>query len=594
MQYASPGQINFIVPAHIGTGMANVVVGTGFGQLNGSMRVGPAGPGLFACNGMGGGEGAMLHGTMWRRGPFSTTTDGQPTPVSIFVTGLDLSAKPTVTVGGILVEVIWYGNAPGYTGLQQMNVVLPPNLTGVGRVPVTVTSDGQASNVTFIDILPTTAMMQGMPGWGLGMTVRENFRRSRQVSFLAYNPTNNTVLVTDENDDAIRVISLASKSTVATITLPEGAEAQAIAVNGAGNLAGVTLNAKAAVALLDLTRNTVASIIGTGYFPSRLVFSGTNLLVTNAGGGTVSVIDTNTRTVARTVPVGFGPHGIDAGGNVAVVANTQGGSLSLIDLADYTVSEVALSAGSRPYEVALSATLRKAVVTTPMSNGFLILNLDTRAITPVETGVWKAMGPGAAVIHNNLAFIANQMTASITVADLNAAVVVKTFPVDPGPRALALNAAGNQLLVLSQATGALGIVDLASYGIIDRISAVETGRPGTWIMPVIFSISPDSAQAGAAPFTLTIAGAKLQGVKEIDFHFFGGRMMGSGMMGGGNRGEDPNIKVSGVQVNAAGTQLTATVEILAAAVAGQRAVRLETDRGEIMGPMSGSVFTVTK
>lgn len=593
MHYVSPGQINFIVPRSMGAGMATVVVATGSGQLTGSMRIGPAGPGIFTVNGMGVGEGAMLHGAMWRRGPFSVTTAGQPTPVSIFVTGLDLSAKPVVTVGGIPVEVLWFGEAPGYPGLQQINIMLPSGMAGVGRVPVAVTSAGQTSNVVFMNVLPTTAMMQGMPGWGPGMLIQENMRRGREASSLAFNRANNTVLVADEDGDAIRIISLTSKSIVATIPLPDGAEAHGVAVNEAGTLAAVALSAKASVALIDLARNTVALVIGTGYFPSRLAFSGASLLVTNTASGTVSVIDTVSRTVARTVPVGFGPFGIAAGAGIAVVANMQGGTLSVINLSDYAVSEVALPAGSRPHEVALAPALRKAVITTPMSNGFLILDLDSRALTAVETGVWNAMGPGAVAAHNNLAFIANQMTAGITVADLNTATVVRTFPVDPGPRALAVNPTANQLLVLSQATGVLAVVDLGAYRIVDRINAVETAKQGRWILPVIFSINPTSGQAGGAPFTLTVAGANLETVKEIEFHLAGG-MMGGGMMGGGTSTEDPNIRVSNVQVDAAGTRLTATVQILAAAAPGPRAIRLETDRGEVMGPMFYAVFTVVR
>ena len=70
------------------------------------------------------------------------------------MTGLDLSSPPTVSVGGMAANVMWYGNAPGYVGLQQINVNLPPGVAGVGRIPVTVTSNGQTSNVTFMEVLP--------------------------------------------------------------------------------------------------------------------------------------------------------------------------------------------------------------------------------------------------------------------------------------------------------------------------------------------------------------------------------------------------------------------------------------------------------
>lgn len=596
MHYVSPGQVNFIVPEHLGPGTANVVLNNSSGVLNGSMMIGRSGPGIFAMSGMGVGEGAFLHGMMWQRGPFSVTTNGQPTPIAIYMTGLDLSTPPTVMIGGVPAEVTFHGNAPGYVGLQQVNCVLPQNIAGAGQVPVTVMSSGQTSNAVHMTLLPTTAMMTGMPGWGSGMMIGENSPRSHEISYLAHNPANNTVLVSDENDDVVRVISLTSNTTAATITLPAGSVANAIAVEPTGRYAAIALSAKASVALVDLSTNQAVAVIGTGYYPSHVAFAGTNLLVTNSASGTVSVIDLNSRTASRTVNVGFGPSGIAAAGNLAVVANMQGGSVSLINLADFSVSTVSLPLGSRPHEVAISTATNQAVITNPMSNGALLLNLGTKAITPVDIGFWNAMGPGAVATNGSLAFIASQMTASVTVLDVGSAKVLKTFSVDPGPRALAVNPAKDQLLVLAEGTGTLDVVDLGSYGVVTRINAGETHRQGTWNMPLITSITPNSAAVGST-FTLTIIGSNFQGVKEIEFHQAGSSHggTGEGMMGGGTGmggDDDSNIKVSNVQVTSDGTRITATVQILATAAAGSRQVRLETNWGEV-GMMFNSLFTVT-
>lgn len=600
MQYVSPGQINLIVPQNMGPGTANIVVNNGSQIMNGSMTIGQSGPGTFAMNGMGVGEGAMLNGMIWQPGPFSTTTNGQPTAIAMYVTGLDLSSTPTVSIGGMPASVMWFGNAPGYAGLQQINVSLPSGAAGVGRVPVTVTSNGQTSNVTFMQVLPTTAMMQGMPGWGAGMMIGDNMARGHELSYMAFTSASNSALVTDENDDVVRVISLDSGSTTATITLPSGSQAHVIAVNPAGTLAAVALSAKASVALIDLSQKQVVSVIGTGNYPSHLAFSGSNLLVANEASGTVSVIDTNAKIVVQTVTVGLGPSGIAATANQAVVANMQAGTVSMINLANYAVSNVTLPAGTRPYEVAISTAANKALISTPMSNGFLVLDLGTGAVTPVDTSVWNAMGPGAVVTNGNLAFIANMMTASITVVDLAGGKVVKTFTVDPGPRALAVNTAKNQLLVLAEGTGTLDVVDLGSYSITTRLDAGGTERQGNWPLASISSMAPNTAAAGAT-LALTITGTNLQGVTGLEFDLTGAQSggPGGGMMGGGGMGqgmgtEDPNIKVSNVQVNSAGTQITVSVQILSAAAAGTRQVRLETDHGEVMGPMFSSFFTVTR
>jgi hypothetical protein len=77
-----------------------------------------------------------------------------------------------------------------------------------------------------------------------------------------------------------------------------------------------------------------------------------------------------------------------------------------------------------------------------------------------------------------------------------------------------------------------------------------------------------------------------------------GTGMGGGMMGGGPGSgigqADTNVKVSNIQVNSAGTQITASVRILPAAAVGPRQVRLQTGYGTVMGMVTSSPFNVTK
>jgi DNA-binding beta-propeller fold protein YncE len=189
------------------------------------------------------------------------------------------------------------------------------------------------------------------------------------------------------------------------------------------------------------------------------------------------------------------------------------------------------------------------------------------------------------------------MTASVTVVDLAAGKVLKTFPVDPGPGAVSVNPSKNQLLVLCEGTGTLDVVDLTSYAIVTRLNAGATERQGQWTLPLISSVTPNTAAVGAT-FDLNIAGSGFQGVNDLRFYLIGsgsGGMMGGGMGSGMGMGsEDLNMKVSNVQVNAAGTQVTASVQILPAATSGVRQIRLQTNQGEVIGMMVNSLFTVTK
>ena len=65
MQYAGPGQMNFVVPQSIGAGNASVLIDNGSQVITGSMMIGPAGPGVFSQDGTGMGDGAMLLSTTW-------------------------------------------------------------------------------------------------------------------------------------------------------------------------------------------------------------------------------------------------------------------------------------------------------------------------------------------------------------------------------------------------------------------------------------------------------------------------------------------------------------------------------------------------
>ena len=56
---------------------------------------------------------------------------------------------------------------------------------------------------------------------------------------------------------------------------------------------------------------------------------------------------------------------------------------------------------------------------------------------------------------------------------------------------------------------------------------------------------------------------------------------------------DTNINVSNMQASSAGTQITASVQILPAATLGPRQVRLQTSYGTVMGMATNSPFNVT-
>ncbi|HEX8998786.1 MAG TPA: hypothetical protein VGB07_02730, partial [Blastocatellia bacterium] len=58
----------------------------------------------------------------------------------------------SVSIGGINTEVLFAGAAPGFAGLDQINVRVPRSLAGRGEVDVTLAADGHTANKVRINI----------------------------------------------------------------------------------------------------------------------------------------------------------------------------------------------------------------------------------------------------------------------------------------------------------------------------------------------------------------------------------------------------------------------------------------------------------
>jgi hypothetical protein len=111
-------------------------------------------------------------------------------------------------------------------------------------------------------------------------------------------------------------------------------------------------------------------------------------------------------------------------------------------------------------------------------------------------------------------------------------------------------------------------------------------------LPAVQSLAPSSAKIGTTA-VISITGQNLAGATSVVFDV---------SRGDGDQGDNGNDKnksdgaftVSNILVNAAGTQLTATVKIGGEAQTGQHIVRVVTGNGESSGKVAGgNIFTVT-
>ena len=174
--YASPTQINLLVPNGAASGPATFTIQHGSSSVWASVVVESVAPGLFSMNSNGKGVGAIVG--------LRVDASGQQTSVPIFtynanskqyvstpidlgaatdqvylslygtgIRGLSSTLNANVTIGGVAVPVIGAAAQSQYPGLDQVNVgPLPRTLAGKGDVNVVLQVDGRTANTVTVNI----------------------------------------------------------------------------------------------------------------------------------------------------------------------------------------------------------------------------------------------------------------------------------------------------------------------------------------------------------------------------------------------------------------------------------------------------------
>ena len=162
--YASPGQLNAIVPYEVAiSGIARIRV-TSAGQVSGAWDVPLAGaaPGIFTIGSTGVGQGAVLNQDSSINGAANPAARGSV--IQIFATGEGQTSPAgqtgavtgsaggapllhvTVTIGGIDAPLQFAGSAPdAVAGLLQVNAVVPQGAPSGSAVPIVLSVGGVAS-----------------------------------------------------------------------------------------------------------------------------------------------------------------------------------------------------------------------------------------------------------------------------------------------------------------------------------------------------------------------------------------------------------------------------------------------------------------
>lgn len=253
--FVSPGQVNFLVPPNLPAGDAQVVISSTAANgdqiiSRGQIRIANVAPAIFAANANGAGVPAAVTGRVNGSGQFvfdpappyepnplqpgqfipsaiDVGTDQQPAFLILYATGIrNAPAGSTkVIIGGIEVAVSPVP-APGFTGLEQINVQLPTSLKGRGIVELTLVSNGISSN-------PVNVSIAGGPSGALsisGFSVNDPAVAGQTVTITGsgFSTTASQNIVRFGSAQAQRVI--AATPNQLTVIVPFGAESSRVAV----------------------------------------------------------------------------------------------------------------------------------------------------------------------------------------------------------------------------------------------------------------------------------------------------------------------------------------------------------------------------
>lgn len=169
----SSGQVSFLVPYAVNGSTANVVIKNSTGTSNTvTLPLASTSPGIYSVDDSGAGYGVILHADYSLVNTASPARRGET--VLVYLTGLgavtpavaDGVAAPSnplskvslttqqlqVYMNGQPAVVQFAGLAPGFSGLYQLNVTVPMNLTALGQVDVAINTPDAFHDQVFIAV----------------------------------------------------------------------------------------------------------------------------------------------------------------------------------------------------------------------------------------------------------------------------------------------------------------------------------------------------------------------------------------------------------------------------------------------------------
>ena len=285
--------------------------------------------------------------------------------------------------------------------------------------------------------------------------------------------------ITNERDNTVSVIDLATNSVIATVDV--GLSPDGVAVTPDGKKVYVTNKYSTTVSVIDTSTNNVTATIDgfSGPWGVAITPDGTKAYITNSikllgsdngPGNTVSVINTSGNTFIANISVGNFPHGVAVSpdGSRVYVTNEYSDSLSVIDTATNTVIAT-VPVGSFPEGVAVSPDGSKVYVVNANSNNVSVVNTSTNNVTAsVSVEIWPIE---VAVSPDGLkAYVTNDYSDTVSVIDTSTDKVIATVAVGTYPLGIAVGPDGKNVYVTNYGSNDVSVIDTSTNKITASIS----------------------------------------------------------------------------------------------------------------------------
>jgi uncharacterized protein (TIGR03437 family) len=149
--FVAPSQVNYLIPATTRRGPAQVtIVRQGEVIATGAVEIEGAAPGLFTANATGQGVASAQVVRVVANGSLEYAEVASFDPVRRQMVSRPVQLR--LVVGGLSLPVLYAGPQPQFIGVDQVNLLLPKELTARGEVEMQLFVEGKASNRVVIQL----------------------------------------------------------------------------------------------------------------------------------------------------------------------------------------------------------------------------------------------------------------------------------------------------------------------------------------------------------------------------------------------------------------------------------------------------------